>query len=263
MKKKIEALKENARKEIDKIFKSMACEDPKTAIHETAVAAAVVVALLPIGLDAWALRLCEIKMLMSIYSHYGISISQATAESFLTAAFAQAVGEMAAYGMLEAADTYAIATAGLAAPVTYAICTGVATTLIETVGWTTVKYLEGSKTAEVAVRAMEGIGLATDIGRATGAASGGISTADSSRRNNSNKISFGSNIPKVNDNAQASINKAIGWVNVTNTTGVNHMPEAKASCMQASRIILGPNATSKDVIDLGNQIYQGVATQRK
>ena len=106
------SLKEKTAKRLNKIFKKMACKDPKKAIHTTALSSAMIVAALPIGIDAWALRLCECLMLMSIYSHYNIKLSQSAAESLLTAAFAQAVGEAAAYTALEAADAAAILTGG-------------------------------------------------------------------------------------------------------------------------------------------------------
>lgn len=160
-------IKVKTEKKLQKIFDNMACENPKHAIHGTAAAAAGIVALLPIGIDAWALRLCEIFMLISIYSHYGIKISKSVAESLMSAAFMQAVGELAAYAALEAADTATIATAGLGAPAAFGIKFGVASTLIEAVGWATVKYLEGNKLAEIAIHAADGIGVAADIGRVT------------------------------------------------------------------------------------------------
>ena len=161
-------IKIKTEKKLQKIFDKMACENPKNAIHGTAAAAAGIVALLPIGVDAWALRLCEIFMLISIYSHFGIKISKSVAESLMSAAFMQAVGETAAYIALESADTAAIATGGLGAPAAFAIKFGIASGLIEAVGWTTVKYLEGNKLAEIAIHVADGVGVTADIGRVTG-----------------------------------------------------------------------------------------------
>ncbi len=192
-------IKVKTEKKLQKIFDKMACENPKNAIHGTAAAAAGIVALLPIGIDAWALRLCEIFMLISIYSHYGIKISKSVAESLMSAAFMQAVGEMAAYAALESADAAAIATAGLGAPAAFGIKFGIASTLIEAVGWATVKYLEGNKIAEIAIHVADGIGAAADIGRVTGTLSSmgseELSTA-SSAPGESAQVSFGGNILK-------------------------------------------------------------------
>lgn len=173
--------KKKIEKKLQKIFDSMACENPKTAIHGTALAAAGVVALLPIGVDAWALRLCEIFMLISIYSHFGIQISKSVGESLLSAAFMQTVGETAAFAALEAADAATVATGGLGAPAAFGIKFGIAASLIEAVGWATVKYLEGNKYAEKAVHMAGAIGAAADLGRvgdALGNAGRGVFSAD-------------------------------------------------------------------------------------
>lgn len=183
------SLKEKTAKRLNKIFKKMACKDPKKAIHTTALSSAMIVAALPIGIDAWALRLCECLMLMSIYSHYNIKLSQSAAESLLTAAFAQAVGEAAAYTALEAADAAAILTGGTR----LAICIPIAAGLIEAVGWTTIKYIEGDGAAKAAIRAMEVIGGASDVKRLANTVSN-TAIAETSNslagNNNSNSISF-------------------------------------------------------------------------
>lgn len=161
-------VKKKAEDKLQKIFDNMACENPEKAIHGTATAAAGIIALLPIGVDAWALRLSEVLMLISIYSHYGVKLSKSAAESMMSAAFMQAVGEVAAITALEAADAAAISTGGLGALPAYGIKVGIAVSLIETVGWTTVKYLEGNKIAEKAIHIADSIGVAADIARITG-----------------------------------------------------------------------------------------------
>lgn len=54
----------------------------------------------------------------------------------------QAVGEVTTYAALEAADTTTIATAGLGALTAFSIEFGITSTLIEAVGWATVKCLK-------------------------------------------------------------------------------------------------------------------------
>ena len=171
-----QTLKEKTTAKLEKIFAKMACKDPRKAIHGTAAAAALVIAALPIGIDAWALRLCEIYMLISIYGHYGIKLSKSVAESLMSAAFMQFVGEAVAITALEAADAAAVATGGLGTGPAYVIKLGVATTLIESVGWATVKYLEGNKLAGTLIHIAEGIGVAGDIQRVAGALVGADST---------------------------------------------------------------------------------------
>lgn len=161
-------IKKKTEEKLQKLFDKMACENPKNAIHGTATAAAGIIALLPIGVDAWALRLSEFLMLTSIYSHYGIKLSKSAAESLMSAAFMQAAGEAAALTALAAADAAAISTGGLGALPAYGIKVGIAVTLIETVGWTTIKYLEGNKVAEKAIHIADGIGVAADLARITG-----------------------------------------------------------------------------------------------
>lgn len=189
--KKSSKIKKKAEEKIQKIFDKMACSDPKKAIHGTALAAAAVVAYLPIGIDAWALRLCEIYMLISIYSHYGIKVSKSVAESLLSAAFMQAAGETAAYIALESANAALIATGGISAPVIYSIKLGIAAGLIEGVGWTTVKYLEGNKMAEKVIHSVDAIGAMADAQRVVGAVGDIVSRKSSSVMSGDvNPISF-------------------------------------------------------------------------
>lgn len=184
-----DSLKKKAAEKLNKVFKKMACKDPRKAIHATALSSALIVAALPIGVDAWALRLAECLMLMSIYAHYDIKLSQSAAESLLTAAFAQAVGEAAAYAALEAADAAAVLTGGIS----LAICIPIAAGLIEAVGWTTIKYIEGNGVAKVAIRTMEIVGGVADINRLANAVSASVptETSDSSAISSTNNpISF-------------------------------------------------------------------------
>lgn len=270
--------KEKAKKEIEKIFKKMACKDPKKEIHKTALKAAFIVAGLPMGVDAWALRLCEIYMLMSIYSYYGISISQATAESFLTAAFAQAVGEALAYSSLEAADAAALLTGGS----TLAICFAIAAGLIEAIGWTTIKYIEGNGIAKATLRAMEGIGFASDIGRVVNVVNDEVNTIDSSRQNATKSISFEgaqkpktppinntppiiNNTPPINPNrVQAGysgtqwINKANIFANMDKNSGVNYGSNVTSCATNGAKAILGPGATEAQIKALADEIIKDV-----
>lgn len=146
---------------LEKVFNTMACKDPKKAVHKTALAAAMIVAVLPVGIDAWALRISEIMMLMSVYAHYGKKLTDSAAESLLTSAFAQTVGEAAAYASLEACDAAAI----LNPLAVYGIKLGIAVGLIEAIGWASVQYLEGCKAAKIAVRTMQAVGALADAER--------------------------------------------------------------------------------------------------
>ena len=156
-------MKKWIQKKMEKIFKAMACDNPYEAVHATAVAAAGIVALLPVGLDAWALRTAEILELASIYSHYGVKISTSMAKTIMTSAFAQTVGEAVALAALEAADGAII----LNPAIGYSIKCGVAVSLIEAIGIATIKSLDGggSEAAEALVNAMCAVGLGGDLNR--------------------------------------------------------------------------------------------------
>ena len=156
-------MKKWIQKKMEKIFKAMACDNPYEAVHATAVAAAGIVALLPVGLDAWALRTAEILELASIYSHYGVKISTSMAKTIMTSAFAQTVGEAVALAALEAADGAII----LNPAIGYSIKCGVAVSLIEAIGIATIKSLDGggSAAAEALVNAMCAVGLGGDLNR--------------------------------------------------------------------------------------------------
>lgn len=143
------------------VFKRMSCENPYHAVHATAASAAAIVAVCPIGLDAWALRMSEILMLVSIYGHYNVKISTSVARTIFTSGFAQVVGEKAALMALEAANAAII----LHPTVGYGIKCTVAVSLIETVGIATIKSLEGggSPEADALVKAMCSVGLTGDL----------------------------------------------------------------------------------------------------
>jgi len=170
MKKKIE-------KKLEKIFQTMACDNPYHAVHTTAAAAAAIVAVCPIGIDAWALRLAEVLMLVSIYGHYNVKVSTSVARTIMTSGFAQVVGEGVALAALEAANAAII----LHPAVGYGIKCGIAVSLIEAVGIATIKSLEGggSPAAEALVNAMCAVGLGGDLNRAVKGISSLASTPDS------------------------------------------------------------------------------------
>ena len=155
--------KKKIQKKLEIIFQSMACDNPYEAVHGTAVAAAGIVALLPVGADAWCLRLAELLMLTSIYSHYGVKISTSVAKTIMTSGFAQCIGEGVALAALEAADGAIL----LNPAIGYGIKCGVAVSLIEAIGIATIKSLDGggSPAAEALVNAMCSVGLGGDLNR--------------------------------------------------------------------------------------------------
>lgn len=143
-------------------------EDRKMAIHLTAVAGAGIVAALPWGVDAWALRLAEIIMVICISSSYGEKLTKSAAKGIMLSSFAQLAGEAAAITALEAAETAKVATlaTGVGPVAAYGIKSGIAVTLIETVGHLVIAYYEksdsfGAKTCKWA----EKIGFTADIAR--------------------------------------------------------------------------------------------------
>lgn len=157
------------RKKMESIYHSMACENPHKAVHATAAAAATIVAICPIGVDAVCLRAAECFMIISIFSHYGVKISTSVAKSIMMSSFAQLVGEGIALTALEAADAAII----LNPAIGYAIKCGVACTLVETIGFTVIKSLDGggSEAAKAFADAMCAVGLGADFKR-VGAAVG-------------------------------------------------------------------------------------------
>lgn len=147
-------------------FSSM--EDRKAAIHLTAASGAAIVAALPIGIDAWALRLAESIMVICIAGSYGEKLTKSAAKGLMLSSFAQLAGEAVAITALEAAEASKLAAAatGVGPVVAYGIKSSVAVGLIETVGHLVISYYEkpqglGAK----ACKTTETIGLVADISR--------------------------------------------------------------------------------------------------
>ncbi len=113
-------------------------DNPKVAIHVTAVAGAGICAALPIGVDAWALRIAETIMVCCIATLYGEKLTRSAARGILASSLAQFVGEAAALTALEAANAANILTPWVA----YGIKAGVAVSLIEAIGHTAVSHYE-------------------------------------------------------------------------------------------------------------------------
>ncbi len=137
----------------------IACENPYNAVKLAAASAAVIVAKLPPIADAKALRAAEILMMMSIFGHYGVKVSEASVRAFALSAFAKEAGSTAAYALLGAADALIIANP----PVGYAIKLGVATSVITAVGISVIKAMEGSIGAKVATEIMSTFGMTADL----------------------------------------------------------------------------------------------------
>lgn len=113
-------------------------DNPKTAIHLTALAGAGICAVLPIGIDVWALRTAEVIMIICIADLYHEKISKSAARGILASSFAQLVGEHAAIAALAAADTANLLNPALA----YCIKAGIAVGLIEAIGHEALKHYE-------------------------------------------------------------------------------------------------------------------------
>lgn len=114
-------------------------KNPQKAIHWSAAAGAGICAILPVGLDAWALRLCEVVMVICIASLYGEKLTKSAARGIMASSFAQLVGEAAAYTALEAANAAGVLTPAAA----YAIKMPIAVGLIEAVGHAAWKHYAG------------------------------------------------------------------------------------------------------------------------
>ena len=172
-------------------------EDRKAAIHLTAVAGAGIVASLPLGIDAWALRLAEVIMVICIAASYGEKLSKSAAKGIMLSSFAQLAGEAAAFTALEAAETAKVATVatGAGPVVAYGIKSGIAVTLIETIGHLVIAYYEKSGSIEAKVcKVVENIGFAADVTRAASVVVGFTDNLDTSTIDNSSEsISFTGN----------------------------------------------------------------------
>lgn len=143
-------------------------KDRKKAIHVAAVAGAGIVALLPIGLDAWALRVAEIIMVICIASSYGEKLTKSAAKGLLLSSFAQLAGETVAIAALEALEAGKVASsATIIGPIAaYGTKAGIAVGLIETVGNLVITYYERPNSlGNTACRTAEFIGGAADISR--------------------------------------------------------------------------------------------------
>lgn len=155
--------------------------DRKAAIHLTAVAGAAIVAALPIGIDAWALRIAEIIMVICIAGSYGEKLTKSAAKGLMLSSFAQLVGEGAAITALEVAEASRIAAAisGAGPVIAYAIKSGIAVGLIETVGHLAISFYEHPKGVGAATcKAMEAVGLVADISRAMSLVANSTDTAN-------------------------------------------------------------------------------------
>lgn len=166
-------------------------QDRKNAVHLAAAAGAGIVASLPIGIDAWALRLCEVIMVVCIASSYGEHLSKSAAKGIMLSSFAQLAGETAAITALEAAEAakYATVGTGIGPVAAFTIKSGIAVGLIEAVGWLVISYYEnkggfGAKACTTAER----IGFVADVSRLTNAVSNAVSPTDNKTKSSS--ISF-------------------------------------------------------------------------
>ena len=169
-------------------------QDRKKAVHLAAAAGAAIVAALPIGIDAWALRLCEIIMVVCIASSYGEHLSKSAAKGIMLSSFAQLAGETAAIAALEAAEAakYATVGTGIGPVAAFGIKSSIAVGLIETVGWLVISYYENNKGfGRRACTVAEGIGCAADLTRLTAAVSS--ATSHTFHNTESSHISFTGN----------------------------------------------------------------------
>lgn len=185
--------------------------NPKHAIHMAAVAGAGICALCPIGLDVYALRTCEVIMIICIAALYKEKLTKAAARGIFASSFAQLVGENLALASLAAANSANILNPLLA----YGIKSSIAVGLIEAVGHTALNHYKkkyASKTdnkitAFDAICAVGGIADATRIVNAVGMAAEGMDdvdlentisdSIDSSVHENSSAVSFcGNNLSK-------------------------------------------------------------------
>lgn len=149
-------------------------KDRKNAVHLTAVAGAGIVAALPVGIDAWALRLAEVIMVICIAASYGEKLTKSAAKGLMLSSFAQLAGETAALTALEAAETAKVASigTGVGPAVCYGIKASVAVSLIEAVGHLVIDYYEKPNSLSAKVcKTTEKIGLIADISRVTTAVS--------------------------------------------------------------------------------------------
>ena len=185
--------------------------DRKKAIHFAAVAGAAIVAVLPIGIDAWVLRLAEIIMVICIASSYGEKLTKSAAKGLFLSSFAQLAGESLAFASLEALEITKVASSptGVGPAAAYAVKTTIAVSLIETVGHMVIAYYEkpdgvGSKLCTSA----EGIGAVADVMRLVMATSDAID-AQSDQQLSSSSASKKVAIPFTGSNVDPDLLKRI------------------------------------------------------
>ena len=109
-------------------------------IHMWAAAGGATAAVLPVGVDAAALILQEVLMVIQIGSLFGINIKESTAQGILTATIASGIG-VASHAALIAG----LEAANLGYPFTIPVKIGVAVGIIELVGRATYSYFEREK----------------------------------------------------------------------------------------------------------------------
>ena len=99
--------------EMTQKFKA-ASGNPKLAIHLAAVAGAFICALLPIGIDVWGLRTCEVIMIICIASLYGEKLTKAAARGILASGRPSSLALSTQARTITAAIGYAPPTSSLA-----------------------------------------------------------------------------------------------------------------------------------------------------
>lgn len=147
-------------------FKNMA--DRIKAVHAAAAAGAGIVAALPIGVDAWALRAAEIAMVVCIASSYGEKLTKSAAKGLMLSSFAQLAGGTAAVAALEALEAGKMASAptGAGPAAAYIAKSAIAVGLIEAVGNLVIAYYEDPDSlGGEACRAAEKVGAMADLVR--------------------------------------------------------------------------------------------------
>ncbi|MBR2290099.1 MAG: hypothetical protein IJ867_05845 [Clostridia bacterium] len=151
---------------MQKVFSTK--KDRKMAIHVAAATGAGIVAVLPIGIDAWALRVAEVVMVICVASSYGEKLTKSAAKGLFLSSFAQLVGEKVAIALLEALEAGKVASAptGVGPAAAYAAKAGVAVGLIEAVGNMVIAYYEKPESLTgKACKTAEIIGVSADIAR--------------------------------------------------------------------------------------------------
>lgn len=118
-------------------------EEHSNQIHMWAAGGGATAAVLPVGLDAAALVLQELLMVIQIGSLFGVNIEKTTAQGILTATIASGVGVAA-----HAIAVTGLEGANLGYPFTIPVKIGIAVGIIELVGRATYAYFESEKEKE-------------------------------------------------------------------------------------------------------------------